>query len=46
MDEISGLTIIKILDASTYSIMLVKLKFTHSTTMLDIVNIRHRNYNI
>ena len=36
--EISGLAIIKILDVSTYSTMLIKLKFTHNTTMLDIVN--------
>ena len=38
IDEISGLAIIKILDASTYSTTLIKLKFTCNTSMLDIVN--------
>ena len=38
-DEISGLTIIKILDGSTYSTMLLKLKFMHNAAILDIVNI-------
>ena len=38
IDEISGLAIIKILDGSTYSIMLIKLKFTHNAAILDIVN--------
>ena len=38
IDDISGLAIIKIIDASTYSTMLIKLKFTHNTAMLDIVN--------
>ena len=38
IDEISGLAIIKILDGSTYSIMLITLKFTHNTAILDIVN--------
>ena len=38
IDEISGLAIIKILDGSTYSTMLIKLKFTHNTAMLDLVN--------
>ena len=37
-DEISGLAIIKILNASTYSTMLIKLEFTCNTAMLDIVN--------
>ena len=36
-DEISGLAIIKILDGSTYSIMLIKLKFTHNEAILDMV---------
>ena len=36
--EISGLAIIKILDGSTYSTMLIKLKFTHSVAILHIVN--------
>ena len=38
IDEISGLTIIKILDRSTYSTVLIKLRFTHNTAILDIVN--------
>ena len=38
IDEISGLAIIKILDESTYSTMLIKLKFTCNTAILDIVN--------
>ena len=38
IDEISGLTIIKILERSTYSKMLLKLKFMHNAAMLDIVN--------
>ena len=38
IDEISGLAIIKILDGSTYSTMLMKLKFTHNVAILDIVN--------
>ena len=38
IDEISGLAIIKILDMSTYSTMLIKLKFICNTAMLDIVN--------
>ena len=36
IDEISGLAIIKILDGSTYSTMLIKLKFTCNCS-----NIRH-----
>ena len=36
--EISGLEIIKILDGSTYSMILLKLKFMCNTAMLDIVN--------
>ena len=38
IDEISGLAIIKILDGSTYSTILIKLKFTHNAAILDIVN--------
>ena len=38
IDEISGLAIIKILDGSTYSTMLIKLKFTCNAAILDIVN--------
>ena len=37
-DEISGLEIIKILDGSTYSTMLLKLRVMHNGTMLDEVN--------
>ena len=38
IDEISGLAIVKILDRSTYSTMLIKLKFTCNAAILDIVN--------
>ena len=38
IDEISGLAIIKILDGSTYSTMLLKLKFMDNTSLLDTVN--------
>ena len=38
IDEISGLAIIKILDGSTYSSMLIKLKFTCNAAILDIVD--------
>ena len=38
IDKISGLAIIKILDGSTYSTMLLKLKFMCNTAMLDTVN--------
>ena len=38
IDEISGLAIVKILDGSTYSTMLLKLKFMCNTATLDIVN--------
>ena len=36
--EISGLAIIEILGGSTYSTMLIKLKFTCNAAILDIVN--------
>ena len=36
--EMSGLAIIKILDGSTYSTMLIKLKFICNAVILDIVN--------
>ena len=39
IDKISGLAVIKILDGSTYSTMLIKLKFTCNAAILDIVNI-------
>ena len=35
IDQISGLAIIKILDGSTYSTMLLKLKFMYNTATLD-----------
>ena len=38
-DDISGMAIIKILDGSTYSTLLIKLKVTHNKAVLDIVNI-------
>ena len=38
IDEISGPAIIRILDGSTYSTMLLKLKFMFNAAMLDIVN--------
>ena len=38
IDEVSGLAIIKILDGSTYSTRLLKLKFTYNAAILDIVN--------
>ena len=38
VDEISGLTIIKILDGGTYSTLLIKLKFTCNRAVLDIMN--------
>ena len=38
IDKILGLHVIKILDGSTYSTMLIKLKFTCNTAILDIVN--------
>ena len=37
-DAISGMAIIKILDGSTYSTLLIKLKFMHNKAVLDIVN--------
>ena len=38
IDEISGLVITKIQDGSTYSTMLIKLKFTCNKAILDIVH--------
>ena len=40
IDEISGLAIIKIIDGSTYTSLLVKLKFTHNKAVFY----RKRNY--
>ena len=39
IDEISGLTIIKIIDGGTYSTLLIKLKFTCNKAALDIKNV-------
>ena len=38
VDEISGLAIIKIIDGSTYTTLLVKLKFMCNKALLDIKN--------
>ena len=38
VDEISGLAIIKIIDGSTNSTLLIKLKFMHNKAVLDIKN--------
>ena len=38
VDEISGLAIIKFIDGSTYTTLLVKLKFMHNKAVLDINN--------
>ena len=38
IDEISGLTIIKIIDGGTYSTLLIKIKFMHNKAVLDITN--------
>ena len=38
VDKISGLAIIKIIDGSTYTTLLVKLKFMHNKAVLDIKN--------
>ena len=38
VNEISGMTIIKILDGGNYSTLLIKLKFTHNRAILNIVN--------
>ena len=38
IDEISGLVIIKILDKTTHSSMMLKLKFTQNSATLDITN--------
>ena len=38
IDEISGLAIVKILNGTTHSTMLLKLKFMHNSATLDIAN--------
>ena len=37
-DEISGLVIIKLLDKSTQSIIMLKVKFTRNAAILDVMN--------
>ena len=37
VDEISGMAIIKILDSSTYSTVLIKLKVKHNKAVLHIL---------
>ena len=37
-DEISGLAIIKLLDKSTQSIMMLKVKFMRNAAILDVTN--------
>ena len=38
LDEISGLATIKVLDKSTQSIIMLKVKFTWNAAMLDMMN--------
>ena len=38
LDEISGLAIIKLLDKSTHSTIMLKVKFMQNVAMLDITN--------
>ena len=38
LDEISGLAIIKLLDKSTQSIIMLKVKFTQNAAMIDMTN--------
>ena len=38
LDKISGLAIIKLLDTSTQSIIMLKVKFTQNAAMLDMMN--------
>ena len=38
LDEISGLAIVKLLDKSTQSIILLKIKFMQNAAMLDMMN--------
>ena len=39
VEEISGMAIVKIIEGGTYSILVIKLKFTHNKAVLDILNI-------
>ena len=38
LDEISGLAIIKLLDKSTQSVIMLKVKFMQNTAMLDMMD--------
>ena len=38
LDEILGLAIMKLLDKSTQSIIMLKVKFTQNAAMLDMMN--------
>ena len=38
LDEISGLAIIKLLDKSTQSVIMLKVKFMQNTVVLDMTN--------
>ena len=38
INEILGLVIVKIIDRTTHSTVLLKLKFMHNTVTLDIAN--------
>ena len=38
LDKISGLAIIKLLDKSTQSVIMLKVKFARNTAMLDMMN--------
>ena len=38
VDEISGMAVIKIIDGGTYSMLLIKLKFTCNKVILDVKN--------
>ena len=38
LDEISGLAIIKLLDKSTQSVIMLKVKFVQNTAMLDMMD--------
>ena len=38
VEKISGMAIVKILDEGSYSMLVIKLKFTCNKAMLDILN--------
>ena len=45
IDEISGLAIIKIIDGSTNSTVLIKLKFTHNQAVFGHKECRKRHHD-